>query len=89
MVISEDGQALLLDFGFSSLICSPFTLTVPAPGADSLRWLAPEMLDNGEGSAEADMWAFGMTALVCFYSLAFVQLNRICAGIVHSEGTFP
>jgi len=69
VVISEDGRALLLDFGFSSLINSSFTLTISAPLKDILNWVAPEILDNGYGSAEADVWAFGMTALVRFVRL--------------------
>jgi len=30
----------------------------------TLRWMAPEIVGGGEVSAEGDVWAFGMTALV-------------------------
>lgn len=66
VAISEDGRALLLDFGSSTLINSSFTLTISAPFKDILNWMAPEIIDNGHGSAEADVWAFGMTALELF-----------------------
>lgn len=69
VAISEDGRALLLDFGSSTLINSSFTLTISAPFKDILNWMAPEIIDNGYGSAEADVWAFGMTALVRFIRL--------------------
>jgi len=31
----------------------------------TLKWMSPEILDGGEVSPEADVWAFGMTVLVC------------------------
>jgi len=66
--ISDNGEPLLTNFGLSWLIDS-------SPGASSIRdiggtvnWMAPEMLDvdyDGCPTAEGDVWAFSMTALVC------------------------
>ncbi|KAG6329347.1 hypothetical protein ID866_9741 [Astraeus odoratus] len=66
VLISDDGRALLTDFGFSYLVTSSFSMTVDAPLGGTLRWMAPEILDNHEISAEGDVWAFGMTTLELF-----------------------
>lgn len=64
-MVSEDGQALLI-FGVAALINALFL-----PAAMSLRrpanWASPEELESGKfvKAPEADVWAFGMTALVC------------------------
>ena len=50
------------------------TLTYPIVGA--LRWMAPEGIDGGRATAERDVWAFAMTALVCLSEpvlLSFIQ----------------
>jgi len=67
VLISTDGRALLADFGLSSLVDSSFSLSTNAPSAGTVRWMSPEVIENyGTASAEGDVWAFGMTVLVCF-----------------------
>jgi len=70
VLVSPSGEALVTDFGISSIIESTLTLEF---GSDSnamrgsSRWLAEELLrfsDGSEGSRhtmESDVWAFGMT----------------------------
>ena len=66
ILISENGQALLTDFGLSLLINSSFSLSTPQKSGGSLPWMAPEMLDGANPSAAGDVWLFAMTALVSF-----------------------
>lgn len=65
VLISHDGRALLTDFGLSYLVKSSFSISVGAPGGGTINWMSPENLDDFKISAEGDVWAFGMTALVC------------------------
>ena len=64
-MVSEDSQALLT-FGVATLVNALFQ-----PAAISLQrptnWTSPEELESGQfvKTPEADVWAFGMTALVC------------------------
>jgi len=85
VLISDNGQALLTDFGFSCLENPSFGMSNQADnyGRGTINWIAPEVLDGGI-TYNADVWSFGMTALVC---LSFIcQLlfpNWDCAGVVH------
>lgn len=64
-------------------------MSVSGPQGGTLNWMAPEMLENGDASTEADVWAFGMTALVRISFAPSLEVNRICVGIVHAEKAFP
>jgi len=66
VLISDNGKALLTDFGYSAAVDSSFSMSMSNTGGTkgTLRWMAPEILDGGDVSAEADVWAFGMTVLV-------------------------
>ncbi|KIM61219.1 hypothetical protein SCLCIDRAFT_909920 [Scleroderma citrinum Foug A] len=68
VLISDNGRALLTDFGFSHIMNSSFSLTVSSHGGGecTLKWKSPELLQGGVVSAKADVWAFGMTALELF-----------------------
>ena len=68
VLISDNGEALLTDFGFYVAVNASFSMAMSSTGGakGTLRWMSPELLDGGETSPEADVWAFGMTALVCF-----------------------
>ncbi|KAI6167283.1 kinase-like domain-containing protein [Pisolithus thermaeus] len=66
VLISDSGQALLTDFGFSHLVNSTFSMTVSGKGGVTLYWAAPEILNDEEISAPADVWSFGMTLLELF-----------------------
>ena len=68
VLISDDGEALLTDFGFSVAVSSSFSMAMSrAVGTKgTVRWMSPKILDGGMVSPEADVWAFGMTAFVYF-----------------------
>ncbi|KAI6044492.1 kinase-like domain-containing protein [Pisolithus marmoratus] len=66
VLISHQGKALLTDFGFSHLVNSTFSMSVTGKTGMSLHWAAPEIFDEGETSAAADIWSFGMTILELF-----------------------
>lgn len=59
ILISDDDEALLGDFGLSKLNESA---TISAlKGSGSVRWQAPELLDEGAKTFQSDVYAFGMT----------------------------
>ena len=65
VLISNDGRPLLVDFGLSFIVNSS---DIEGGRGGTLRWMAPEQLEPDEctalATAQADVWAFGMTALV-------------------------
>ncbi|KAI6116494.1 kinase-like domain-containing protein [Pisolithus sp. B1] len=63
VLVSNDRRALLTDFGLSILGDSTSTITIEASRGISLRWTAPELLDDFPPSTASDVWAFGMTVL--------------------------
>lgn len=99
VVISDDGQVLLTDFGFSDIVVSTFSMTdVSHRGReDVINWMSPEMFNLGSVSVEGDVWAFGMTALVCsspFHvqpksnphrNCLHVKTHSIAMGSIHSR----
>ncbi|KAL4067215.1 kinase-like domain-containing protein [Scleroderma yunnanense] len=67
VLISANGHALLVDYGLSALVDSSFSMTAAAPIRPTIRWMAPEQIDNyGKVTTQADVWAFGMTVLELF-----------------------
>ncbi|KAI5999123.1 kinase-like domain-containing protein [Pisolithus albus] len=68
VVISDEGHALLTDFGLSYLVNSSFCMTVPKQCGGSLNWMPPELLetDNIGMTRAGDVWSFGMTAFELF-----------------------
>jgi len=86
VLISDNGEALLIDFGFSVAVNSSFSIDISDTGTKgTLRWMSPEILDDGEVSPQADVWAFGMTALVChsFFHICYVY-GTVHAGALHA-----
>ncbi|KIM53036.1 hypothetical protein SCLCIDRAFT_91560, partial [Scleroderma citrinum Foug A] len=65
VLVSNDGYALLTDFGFSHLAGASFSLAVEQRPGGTLNWMAPEYLheDQFTITTAGDVWAFGMTAL--------------------------
>lgn len=59
VLISDDGHALLCDFGLTKMM--PSRTSTAIKGAGSLRWMAPELWEDAEKSFETDVYAFGMT----------------------------
>lgn len=79
MLINDEGEAQLADFGLSSLgdgIAGTSSSLLNSAG--NPRWLAPELmfpdLFNGSGKTtrETDVYAFGMTAL----EVSFLESNK-------------
>ncbi|KAG9096719.1 hypothetical protein FS749_007880 [Ceratobasidium sp. UAMH 11750] len=68
VLVNGDGAPMLTDFGNSVLQdCSLNFTATTRKNSLSPRWAAPELLDEREGthSREADVYALGMTVLVC------------------------
>lgn len=86
MLISDDGHALLADFGLSFLENSSFSMSSRTRdhGGGTINWIAPEALDK-RTTYNTDVWSFGMTALVCSTLIRQLLLfpNWGCAGVVH------
>ena len=68
VLISDDGCPLLADFGFSFVDNLSSNMDIEGSRGGTLNWMAPEQLESFEcmplATAQGDVWAFGMTALV-------------------------
>ena len=69
ILIGEDGNALLADFGLLTLISDPTNPTASSSyvSAGTMRWMSPELLDpdqfgpkDGRPTKESDRYALGM-----------------------------
>ncbi|KAL4078696.1 kinase-like domain-containing protein [Scleroderma yunnanense] len=92
VLISDNGQALLTDFGLSTIYYSTFAMTFSdGRGVGTLRWMSPEILKGGEVSAEADVWAFAMTALVrlSLFHIRSVKIETITKIMNMSDASIP
>ncbi|KAG8725550.1 hypothetical protein FRC09_011277 [Ceratobasidium sp. 395] len=66
VLISESYEPLLIDFGNAVLHDRSLQFTYTTAKSNfSLRWTAPELLYGAPCSFEADVYALGMTILVC------------------------
>ena len=68
ILISQDGRALVADYGVATLVDSVFDNIVAVSSfcGSYLRWVAPETMESyGELTTKNDIWAFGMLVLVC------------------------
>ncbi|KIN94307.1 hypothetical protein M404DRAFT_168622, partial [Pisolithus tinctorius Marx 270] len=65
VLVSSDRRMLLSDFGLSTVNTSTFNMTADAPFGGSIHWMAPELVNNSPASKESNVWALGMTILVC------------------------
>ncbi|KAL4072956.1 kinase-like domain-containing protein [Scleroderma yunnanense] len=67
VLISNDGHALITDFGLSALLESSLSIAISEPHGGTYKYMAPEIWeDPAKISAAGDVWAFGMTALELF-----------------------
>ena len=67
-MVSDDGRALLTDFGFSHLAGASLSLAAEQHAGGTLCWMAPEYLeDECIMTPAGDVWAFGMTILVGYW----------------------
>ena len=81
ILIDDNGQPVLSDFGTSRVLVDNGTLGATASQKGSYRWMAIELLhvpENGYGSSnysvhtrEADVWAFGMVVRRKIHNLQF------------------
>ncbi|KAJ6541437.1 kinase-like domain-containing protein [Mycena capillaripes] len=63
ILVSQNGHALLTDFGASKLVEDSLSTTINNY-AFTLRWVPPERINGGlTATAEGDIYSFGMTAL--------------------------
>lgn len=83
MLISEDGQPLLTNFGFSPDFEFNEFMRSQRGNEAMINCMSLQMLGSDKVSVEADVWAFGMTALVCTLPLHTrvikVNLYRNCS----------
>jgi len=87
-LVSNEGHALLSDFGFSHFAAASFNLAVEQRPGGTLNWMAPEYLEMKEFkmTTAGDVWAFGMTTLVRHLTThPLTALDSISAGVVHQE----
>jgi serine/threonine protein kinase len=69
--VDKDGNSRIGDFGLSRMNSDEtLWLTSATRVGGTFRWMAPELLDGraSKVTKESDIYAFGMTALVCFIS---------------------
>ncbi|KAF8335714.1 kinase-like domain-containing protein [Cantharellus anzutake] len=63
ILITSDGRALICDFGLSMILDdNPTGFTSTVIGM-TIRFSAPELLDGGEKTVEADVYAYGCTCI--------------------------
>ncbi|KAG6329783.1 hypothetical protein ID866_9305 [Astraeus odoratus] len=96
ILISKEGHALIADFGFTYLANSSFSITDSLiPRGFSPNWMSPEIaqsyLDGNscDVTVESDIWAFGMTVLVCAFNTCSFQRSSFPLGAIYTEGALP
>ena len=86
--MSDDGHALLTDFGSSHLAEASFGQVIKGDQKDTLDWMAPEHFEaeRFKMTTAGDVWAFGMTTLVSHLStLPVTTLDFISIGVAYKE----
>ena len=87
-MVSNEGHALLGDFGSSHFAQASFNTAVEQRLGGTLNWMAPEYIGMKEFkmTTAGDVWAFGMTTLVSHLTtLPLTALSSVSAGVVHQE----
>ena len=87
---SNEGHALLSDFGSSHFAAASFNLPVEHRPGGTLNWMAPEYLEMQEFkmTTAGDVWAFGLTALVNHLTtVPLAALNSISTGVVYQAAS--
>ncbi|KAF8501227.1 kinase-like domain-containing protein, partial [Hysterangium stoloniferum] len=78
VLISDQGIPCLTDFGLSRILGDTVGITTSSSTTGSLRWMSRELLENEKVNEQSDVWAFGMTVIVCTskLKLASRQIQR-------------
>jgi len=73
VLVSSDGDALIMDFGLSKSNTTKFAVdpSTTFERSGSTRWMAPELLDeNPSRTKQSDVWAFACFVLEFFSGIA-------------------
>ena len=95
ILVNNNKEAVLADFGLSRLDRDMFNNFASTVDDGCLRWRAPELMFPEDGipkpSPASDMWAFGMVIYVCmfFTILVYRTLTRgfACVGAFIGNGS--
>jgi len=63
ILLSSDGHCKLADFGLATSTIDGFASTASFKG--TLKYLSPERIRGEDASTASDIWAFGLSILVC------------------------
>jgi serine/threonine protein kinase len=64
ILVDDSGHALITDFGLAAVARNlDSILSAPPQRGHTKRWAAPEILDEGPNSKEADVFAFAMVMI--------------------------
>jgi serine/threonine protein kinase len=78
--VDKDGSLRIGDFGTSRMMSDESLWATSARQvAGTLRWMAPELLDESASmvTKESNIYAFGMTALVCLMSVPLSSKKQV------------
>lgn len=87
-LLGHDGHARLIDLGIASSTENRALRTEAGLLRGTLRYLAPELFDNGRYSVQSDVWALGVVLWEALLGRSAVlgtdaaAVGRICAGAI-------
>ncbi|KAG6332885.1 hypothetical protein ID866_6203 [Astraeus odoratus] len=84
VLVSDDHRALLAGFSFSTLTKPSLGMNGNPRQGGTLRWMAPELVDDFNPSVAGDIWAYGMTVLELFTRLRPFHAKSSSASVVVS-----
>ncbi|KIO23007.1 hypothetical protein M407DRAFT_44639, partial [Tulasnella calospora MUT 4182] len=83
ILVNSEFRAVISDFGSAPTLCSSTNTITLTCNQYTLRWAAPELLENDEASLASDMWAFGcvMTNFIPFQDVKdSIVIKRVVRG---------
>ena len=63
ILVDDSGRALIADFGLSMITQNPDSILSISQRGYTTRWTAPEILNDGMHSKEADIFSFAMVMI--------------------------